>query len=322
MQLPLTLAYVLALCIGACATCLAQGTREDPRALEAQALLDDYFGDRNLLDAADKLVQRALADEPRSVLAHIQAARIALLKGHIVGQTYRPGALEEFRAALARAIALDPKNLDALTLQVLSYEIAKDANGALSTIKRGLDLDPSDPRLRMSLAKYYESIGDWQNAAAEYKGIVTKGRGTDRNQRRAYLAALHLASRLYAAPEYIDGIRKAARMADAARSPNDAWTLGNFAWTFGQIGFFDDAIAYQRKALSVMHYGVGRRALAMFLYGKAAQNVMEGRDATALIREAASLKVSAQEVLAWANASHANVQALVPTLTTLLARNK
>jgi tetratricopeptide (TPR) repeat protein len=221
------------------------------------------------------------------------------LGGHIIRDEYQPGALDQFEQLVDKALALDPDNLDAITLKVEARERAHDYPSVLKTIQRGIALAPADARLHLSLGDYYWTNGQPEKAIEEYKLLVTRGPGNDRASRRVYPQALLQASKIHEHPSYIRGIREMASRADYNRNPNDAWTLGSFAELFSRLAFFDDAIFYQRKALDVMDYGAGRRTLAIALYGKAAQMQLSGKDGSKLIAEARQLRVPPGEVVRW-----------------------
>jgi tetratricopeptide (TPR) repeat protein len=289
----------------------------------ARSLVDEYHGQRAKLDEAARLVGEVLAADPRSVEGLVQGARIAIKGGHIVSGRYRPGSLDLYEELIDRALAVSPNHVPAIGLKAEVLLLRRDLTKALSTIQRGLALDPSYPWLRLTLGEYHLESREVGKALQQYRLVVDKGpQPQDRNQRRAYVAALLRMVSVYAAPANAQLVRDLAAKVDAARHPEDAWTLGDIAGHFVEMGLFDDAMAYARKALSVMNYGVARRNLAFALYGKAAQLDKTGGDFAALAREAAALEVDPDGVLEWFQQGEVHLSALAPHVERVLRHTR
>lgn len=319
----LLFSIVLAGGVTSCANAFAAGnpiaSTLEPRLQKAQDLIDNYFGRRQNLEEAAQLVGKVLKENPNLADAYVQAARIALYDGYLIRDEFMPGTARRFERLVDRALQLDPKNLDAITLKVNAYRRAKDQVNTLKTIQLGLAIAPEDPRLRISLGDYYWEIGDWERAEQEFKALVSHGPDPDRVRRNVYPTALLRGAQMFAKPEYVSQIRRLAARADENRRPGDAWILGSFAEVFARIGFFDDAIAYQRKALAISDYGAGRLLLTIFLYGKAAQLQTKGGDASSELQEArAYRRASPEAVLAWFTDPGPELAPLVPALRKLV----
>jgi len=86
--------------------------------------------------------------------------------------------------------------------------------------------------------------------------------------------------------------------------PTNAWVRGNYAdFLRKDLGKFDEAIAWARKALSIMDYGVGRRILAFCLYAKWADVTINqnksGSQAEQYYREAFQLFPDLDYAMVW-----------------------
>ena len=287
---------------------------------QARALVDNNYGNRGELEQAAILVSNVLAGANPPSDAFVQAARITIKGGYIVAdqfETRTPHIAEYF---IDRALAADPDNVRAISLkaQILMMN-QRDLPGAYGTLQLGLSKQFSYPWLHLDLGRYYEDVHDYRAAMSEYAIVVNGGcSNTDLDQRRAFTSAL--ASQAFLLNKQEALARQYAEAADQCRNPKDAWTLGNFAQLFNQMALFDDALVYARKALIVMNYGVGRRELAMALYGKAAQLSIAGNDPTKTLVEANGMKFGRDEVISWFDQSRSSAHAFSPAVTSLLRR--
>jgi tetratricopeptide (TPR) repeat protein len=100
--------------------------------------------------------------------------------------------------------------------------------------------------------------------------------------------------------------------------PTNAWSRGNYAnYLRTELGRFDEAIAYAREALSIMNYGAGRHILALCLYGKWADVIINQKrpesEAQKYYDEAFRLDPELDLVMAY-EGSYAKGKALVQLL--------
>ena len=287
---------------------------------QAKALVDNNYGNRGELEQAAILISNVLSAAKPPSDAFVQAARITIKGGYIVADQFETGTPHMAEYFIDRALAADPDNVRAMSLkaQVLMMN-RRDLPGAYATLQVGLSKQASYPWLHMGLGRYYEEVHDYRAAVSEY-AIVVKGgcSNTDQDQRRAFTSALASQAFLLNKQEML--ARQYAEAADQCRHPNDAWTLGNFAQLFNQMALFDDALLYARKALIVMNYGVGRKELAMALYGRAAQLSIAGKDPARTLVEANGMQFGPDEVISWFDESRSSAHAFSPAVTRLLRR--
>lgn len=285
---------------------------EKEKVAQARALISDYYGDRSLLDRAAVIVSEVRRKNPHSSPGYVEAARITIKGGHIVSDQFATGTKDTYRALIARALELDPDNVKALALRVESYLMSGAEQEAFAIIQRGLELAPSDPWLKLHLARYYLIVGKSQLHADTLRSIITPACDTDPDYRRACVASLTDQIERFANPENADFIRETAKRLLELRHPRDAWSLGNLALFFAQTNLLDESIDSSRKALQVMNFGVARLNLACALYAKAADLQKKGQPNEQLLQEADALGIPEERVLDWYRNNSASVRAHAP----------
>jgi tetratricopeptide (TPR) repeat protein len=320
MKTPIALSLAIAFSLF-CNAVAADPVANSAKLKRATQLVDDYFGDRRDLDEAAVLVSQILAKDKHSAEAFVQAARITIKGGYIVGDEYEPEAEQLTEKFVNRALQIDPRNITALSLKAEQYIGQKDLPKALSTLQLGLSINPNYPWLHLDFAWYYRTKREFDMANREYQFVIDRGPNGDSDQTRCYPRAITSMAEVFAGIQgegKISEIREWAVIVDNTRSPKDAWILDRFAEIFAEKGYFDDALVYSRKALSVMDFGVGRRTLAMTLYGKSAQLSNQGKDYSALLNEAKSMNFSRADIALWFEDTEPNVSMLLPIVLKLL----
>lgn len=299
----------------------AKGTvAEQPEALsEATALIDRYYGNRSLLAEAAQLLAPLLGQSPIRADVYVQAARLVLKGGHLVGSKFIAGTTTLAGELIEGALAAEPTNIEAIGLRAEMLLALGRVDEAQSVAEAGLRLVPDYPWLHVTKGMCARRKGLVNQAIAAFLFVYRRGPGGDRHQSRAYtLAATRLAEQ-YGAPGNDDYVRSIASAADAARHPEDAWTLSSLADTFARMGLFDDALTYGRKSMGVMPHGNAREAIATALYGKAALASRVGKSKAALLAEAESLGYDNATVLSWFDEGGTpTLKALLPELRELL----
>ncbi|MEP6501782.1 MAG: hypothetical protein ABJD97_00500 [Betaproteobacteria bacterium] len=289
----------------------AEPSSEDPRLDRAAALVDRYYGDGRQLDEAGTLVGHSLSQRS-SARAYTLAARIVIKGGHVLYLEFQPGTRDRYRRLIDLALAADPRYVPALSLLSESERLGGDLDAACATARKGVEIDPSYPWVRINLARCYAARGTLDPAFEQIDAVVGAQPGNGLNQRRAYVTAMLLKTGMVATPQNVQVVRKMAAQIEAALDPKDAWTLGSLAETFEDMADYDDAIAYARKALRVMDYGAGHGILAAALYGKAAQLELADRPSTSTLAQARAAQGSREIVL-----NHFERPGLPPEVTKL-----
>jgi tetratricopeptide (TPR) repeat protein len=296
----------------------------DPRLDQASQLIEADYGGSSGLRTAERLVHESLS-QAQTARGLTLAAQIVGKQGYLVNDQFLPGTERASAQLIDRALALDPRYVPALSLKSESLRIAGDLEGACAVARQALGIDPTYVWARLGLVECLMAKREGPTAAEELAKVVAAGPGggdgTLRN-RKAYVAALTMSASGYARPSNVGYVREIAALVDAQRPPQDAWSLGTVSQALARCADYDDAITYARKALRVMDYGVGHHALAVALYGKAAQLALAHQDNAAIVAEARAQHVPSDSLLRpfeWPTAAD-EVHRLAPVVRTLLPR--
>lgn len=284
---------------------------------EAKLLVDNSYGDRDALDRASIIVGEYLAEDTNSAEAYIQAARITIKGGRIAGLQFQLGTIDLYESLIGKALALEPNNYVALGLRAEVQFLKRDYAGALRTVRRALDIAPSEPWLLLTLAHCYVRTNDAASALQQYQVVAGMNSGAkDPDRRRAYVEAQLGVMDVLSVPQNLDLLRETASQIEAVAHPGDARANEYIADVFNTVGAFDDAISYGRKAVRIN--GQGKFQLSVALLGKAATEVKSGRSGDALAAEARTLGVDSQELLRWFRRADPDIGALEPLVARLL----
>jgi tetratricopeptide (TPR) repeat protein len=301
-----------------CSAALARDT-VDAKVARARALADNYYGDRRALESAATLVSEALRQDPKSAAAYIEAARITIKGGNIVSDQFRPGTIDLYELLIDRALAINPHSIAALSLRAEAYLLKGDLANAHKMIERGTQISAEDPWITLAHAEYHRRANNTSDYVQQLEKVVRAGTApTERGQRRAYVRAQIELMRLFAVPENASLIQETAEKLESVLDPRDAWSLGNISDSFSGVGAFDAAVAYGRRAIRVMDYGVGRRHLAIALLGRAAQLEREGKESDAYVAEALALGANPNSVLRWFDNAEPEIAELRPAVARFL----
>jgi len=136
-------------------------------------------------------------------------------------------------SSLTRAVDLDNKNVGALALLAQLQAARGQPDQAITNYQRAIAVAPTDAGLYVALGSVYESIGNWQQAETTYQKALTI-------QPDNALAANNLA---YLLLEHGGSPNAALSLAETARKglpklPNSADTLG---WAYYNNGAYSVA---------------------------------------------------------------------------------
>ncbi|HKU13352.1 MAG TPA: hypothetical protein VJQ52_03100 [Steroidobacteraceae bacterium] len=251
------------------------------RTYQAQQLLDSYYGNGDNIVRAQTILNEVLTANPDFVPAQLQGVRLTLMGGHIVSYEFASGALQTARAMLLRAVQLEPRNPEVHVLLGHLHFLEEDAAAALDSLNTASELKSENPWLNNDFGNVYFAQGDWARADEYYKLVERLGPGNTPQQRRALVHALTKRQQVASQRDDPAEVQRLGKLATAAAAPEDAWTWGEVGNVLFVEGFFDEAIRNDRKAISIMSYGVGRQNLALALYGKWAQMKSIGLDTEA-----------------------------------------
>ena len=271
-------------------------------------MLDSWNGQGEILEEARRKLAPVLQREPMNYLALKEAARYKIMAGYINehwaqnGRTaylvgnYIPGTLESAEATVREALRINPRFAEGYVLLGYILQQQTRLDEAAKALTEAESLGTSDPWLQLNWADVLAAQGN-DSAAADRWQRVLRSRTTNA---KAYSAAFgHLIEQHKKAGEH-DKVM-ALYEEQIRRNPSNAWQRGNFASYLNEtLGRNDDSIAQARAALKIMDYGVGRRILAMALYGKWADLVAEGKDAEGerYFKEAHAIRSDLDRVMA------------------------
>lgn len=223
-------------------------------------------GARPDIERAIELFERAVALDPEFAAAHaaLAAAHIRMVDFGFVPSTR---GIPPARAAVERALAIDPDNPEALTHRARIEVEDGDLERARETLSRVLELSPSSARAHAELGQMYGYLGYEYRALEEIEiareldplapdigvGLVNAlrsvGRDREAVERAAAVLELHpdfepaadeMANALVdvgRGEEAIETLRQKLR-----RDPRSIFTNEGLAWTLLQTGQADEAL--------------------------------------------------------------------------------
>lgn len=222
-----------------------------------------------------------LTENDQYAPAYAQMSRIILLGGHVVSYDFRGGTHEKARMALERAIELDPNYAESYVLMGYVDSLSGRPDSADMNLMKAIRLGSKNPWIYNNLADVKFHSKSFNEADHFYKKTVKLGVGETAQQRRAYVSALTQQMNIAYQRSDTERLVRLASLATDAAAPEDAWTWGNSGGLLCRSGRLDLGIEYNRKALSIMSYGVAQYNLSYCLYGKGAELVSQGDAAQA-----------------------------------------
>jgi tetratricopeptide (TPR) repeat protein len=240
---------------------------------EADALLDEWRGQGNILDlAAQKLIQ-AVKRNPDYAKAYVQICRLHIMAGFLNNQLFEPLALQTAERAILKAIQLDPADGYAYVLKGHLYTNLGRLAEAKAALSMADNVGTDSPWLKLNWAAIFELEGDFDRAAANYRDVIASGTTNRKALGSAYedLAGYYLMKHQWVNADEV-------HRAHIKLEPTNAWARGNYASWLANKGQFERAIPHAREALQLMDYGAARNTLAVALYGTWATMITAGKD--------------------------------------------
>jgi tetratricopeptide (TPR) repeat protein len=122
-----------------------------------------------LVQARQKAFDGAIATLTRGV-ERLPDSEVLLVR---LGHTYLvSGKAGEALAAMDKVLALNPRNVDALTVRAGILDASGRKDEARQGYERALEIEPESRFLRMSLASNLGTAGKFEEAAAVYEGLI------------------------------------------------------------------------------------------------------------------------------------------------------
>jgi tetratricopeptide (TPR) repeat protein len=236
----------------------------------ARDLIDTYHGNGDELYRARLLVDTLLKKRPDLPQAHVEQARLLMNRGHMVGDKFEPGTLENAVEELHTAISLDADFCDAhVVLSHVLYRMHRYPD-ALQALDRADALSCPTPWRVINRVEVDLALQRFNDAEAAL-GNVPATLANSTPSLRATIENRVLSDRVWIAYQKgdRDGILNYLREQLKAASADDAWSVGNTVPNFVLAGSFDEAVSAAHEALRRMNYPAAERSLGVALLGKA-----------------------------------------------------
>jgi tetratricopeptide (TPR) repeat protein len=268
----------LAGAIAAATISLSAACAENPReraallAATAEKILNTWQGESGTVARAEKLIDEALALDPKSGHALVEKGRTILMSAPCCSG-YSQREVQASIPLFTKATQLDPPYGRGYVLMGHVYTEVGLLDEAHKALTMAGGLVPNDPWLKLNWGAYYAALGKFDEQASYAEQAIATGTTNPKAQRAAYDIVIKHA------------VRKGDRgKADAfyARyveaQPNQPWVRGNYANNV-LIFFADFATGEKlaREALELMDYPHARGSLSLALYGQWARAERDGK---------------------------------------------
>lgn len=203
-----------------------------PNGFENHVQLGMAYFHAERLDEAMAAFERALELNPNAAAAYNGIGRIR----------YHTGPPEAAVEAYERAISLDPHTIDPFYgLGILYSAQLGDYESALAAFQRGLEHNPGDPLLSVSVGSTYARMGHFDEAVALLQQVIA--RHPDNAFAYGWLSILYLHLK-----RYDDAIRSCEREIKLEDAHSPRRLLG---YIYDWIGRDDEAIAQLERSIAL-----------------------------------------------------------------------
>ena len=254
---------------------LARAADETAVALTAEAaqILDEFPAADGAHNAAAEKLRQALVLDPTYAKAYVQVCRLQVAGGPEFGRLFAGVSAGSAQRAIFKAIELDPADGNAWVLRahlLIGMHRLADAKLALIEAEK---LGADSPWLALNWAEVYEEEGNIEAAMEKYRALV----GNPAAKKAALNRALQELTVYYVTKHDWERAEHTYREAVALNSAA-AWLRMRYADALLRHGQFPKAISYARETLQIKDYAAARHVLAMALYGRWANAVINDED--------------------------------------------
>jgi tetratricopeptide (TPR) repeat protein len=191
-------------------------------------------------------------------------------KGHLVGERFEPGTLENAERELRTAISLDADFCEAHVVLGHVLGLMHRYPDALQALDRADTLSCPTPWRLMNRVDVDFALQQFDAA----KAALDKVPATLANATpilRATIQGRELSDRVWIAYQQGDKDAMLGYLHEQLKAAPDgnAWSIGDTVPSFVLAGAFDEAINAAHEALRRMEYGAAERSLGVALFGKA-----------------------------------------------------
>lgn len=225
----------------------------------AQAWLNEWNGDTDLLESARVEIERVLETNPDSAEAHRRHGLYLLNRAMHNGTDFAPQGMAEAEKALDRALELDPRDSAALLLRVSVYRHQKRFEEARTALQHAETLGADPAHVHRKWADLLMDEGKPQEALAHCKRIEETGEAQKDSADRCAIYPLRVLQRFDEADRLFREIIR--------RDSASAWDHGNHArFLLCDLREAKAAADSASRALTLMNYPHARLTLAAALY--------------------------------------------------------
>lgn len=160
-------------------------------------------------------------------------------------------------AAYRKAIELQPNSVPLYVRMANMFARQKDFDSAIRVLDEGIKANPSDEKLLISEADYFQRVGHIDDAMARYNSVLDRNPGNS-------LAANNLAYMLTSVKGDKASLERALTLAQRFEYSGDPMLLDTLGWTRFKLGQTDEALTLLKRAESLspktpaieLHYGM------------------------------------------------------------------
>lgn len=238
----------------------------------AERLIRGYRGNSANLARAHEIIMRQNEETPNLPEVALQFARLVLTNGYINTENHVARYIHEAGAQAERMLAQiaheDSVRTRALELRVKIAIGAEELQKARRLIDRAADegIIPQQ-KILSNLAYLHFAEGNYERSIALYERLGMTSHSI-------LIAAYSMIGNVNKLHEYHKN--------KVAKTPHDAWTLGNYAgFLLFTLSDIDGAIEYGKRALAEMNYPMARENLGLAVLIRASKFFKSGNAAAA-----------------------------------------
>jgi tetratricopeptide (TPR) repeat protein len=248
-------------------------TNDDEQTIyeQTQKLIDSYPSNPDALLTAEKLLQQLLTSNPQSTSAYIGLGRLAYKKGYINFDNYESASLKQAHGYFSKALAINPALFDAYYYGTYPYLFEKNYVKAKEMALTAQRINPDAAQIDLLFAEIAKQEENYQEVEHYAQHILPRT-----SDKKLLKDAHSLLASVYKFQQRYDLAEK-SYSSIIELDPTSPWSHINYSKFLIDLGRYDDAINYGKKALAIMDFGMGHHILANAYYQKGAELLWQKR---------------------------------------------